>query len=127
MRIGQLAKQANINIETVRFYERKGLIKQPLKPQQGYRDYPQKTLQRILFIKRAQKLGFTLEEISSLLSMESAHCLEIQELAANKLADVRSKINSLSQMEQVLEQLVKRCQSNQNHRECPIIETLLQD
>jgi MerR family mercuric resistance operon transcriptional regulator len=126
MKIGQLAKSAGVNIETVRFYERKGLIIQPIKPQEGYRQYPAKTLQRILFIKRAQKLGFTLEEISDLLAMETAKCSEVQELAKLKLADVRARLTDLSRMESVLHNLLKSCETNPNNAECPIIDTLIE-
>lgn len=127
MRIGKIAKAAEINIETVRFYERKGLIDQPIKPVEGYRDYSSKILERLLFIKRAKKLGFTLEEISSLLSMESAECDEIQEMATIKLADVRSRLADLNRMESVLNELVVSCQTNPNKSGCPIIETLIRD
>ena len=127
MRIGQLAKLAGINIESVRFYERKGLIIQPIKPQQGYRQYPDKTLQRILFIKRAQKLGFTLEEISDLLAMETAKCNEVQELAKSKLEDVRTRLADLSRMESVLVDLLISCKTNPNNAECPIIDSLIND
>lgn len=127
MRIGQLAKTAEINIETVRFYERKGLIDQPIKPLEGYRDYSSKILERLLFIKRAKTLGFTLEEIAGLLSMESARCDEIQEMATIKLADVRSRLADLKRMEVVLNELVLSCQTNPNKAGCPIIETLIKD
>jgi len=127
MRIGQLAKAAEVNIETIRFYERKGLIQQPLKPFEGYRDYSNKILERLLFIKRAKKLGFTLEEIIGLLSMESAKCEEIQEMASSKLADVRSRITDLKRMEFVLNQLVLSCQTNPKKAGCPIIDTLIKD
>jgi len=125
MRIGQLAKAAKINIETVRFYERRGLIDQPIKPLEGYRDYSNNILERLLFIKRAKKIGFTLEEIAGLLSMESARCDEIQEMATAKLNDVRSRLADLKRMEAVLNKLVLRCQSNPNKTGCPIIETLI--
>ena len=127
MRIGELAKKADINIETIRFYERKGLLEQPLKPQSGYRDYSNKILEKILFIKRAKTLGFTLEEISGLLSMEVAKCNDIQEMAAIKLADIRARIQDLQRMEDVLNKLVASCQANPNKGGCPIIETLIKD
>ncbi len=125
MRIGQVAKAAQINIETIRFYERKGLIEQPLKPLEGYRNYSKKILEQLLFIKRAKNLGFTLEEISGLLSMESAKCEEIQEMATSKLADVRSRLADLNRLETVLNELVLSCQSNNKKTDCPIIETLI--
>jgi len=127
MRIGQVAKVAKINIETIRFYERKGLIEQPLKPIAGYRNYSNKILERLLFIRRAKNLGFTLEEISNLLSMESARCNEIQDIAIAKLADVRSKLTDLKRMESVLNSLVISCQTNPKKSGCPIIETLIKD
>jgi len=127
MRIGELAKKADINIETIRFYERKGLLEQPLKPQSGYRDYSNKILEKILFIKRAKTLGFTLEEISGLLSMEVAKCNDIQEMAAIKLADIRARIQDLQRMESVLKKLVDSCQANPDQGGCPIIDTLIQD
>ncbi len=127
MRIGQIAKAAEINIETVRFYERKGLIEQPLKPLVGYRDYSNKILERLLFIRRAKNLGFTLEEISNLLSMESAKCNDIQDMATTKLADVRSKLTDLKRMESVLNSLVLSCQTNPKKSGCPIIKTLIKD
>lgn len=127
MHIGQLAKLADINIESVRFYERKGLIIQPVKPLEGYRQYPEKTLQRILFIKRAQKLGFTLEEISDLLTMETAKCSEVQELAKLKLEDVRARLSDLNRMETVLSSLLKSCKTNPNNAKCPIIDTLIEN
>ena len=127
MRIGQLAKLAGINIESVRFYERKGLIIQPLKPQEGYREYSDKSLERILFIKRAQKLGFTLDEISDLLAMETAKCNEVQVLAKSKLEDVRARLVDLSRMESALDNLLRSCKTNPNNAECPIIDTLIKD
>lgn len=125
MKIGELAKSAQVNIETIRFYERKGLIKQPVKPQSGYRQYPAETLERILFIKRAQKLGFTLEEISTLLSMESKKCDDVQTLAKSKLISVRNKLHDLKQMESALKRLLEDCKSNPNHAGCPIIDALV--
>ena len=125
MKIGELAKLATVNIETVRFYERKGLIKQPVKPQSGYRQYTVEALERILFIKRSQKLGFTLEEISTLLSMESAKCDEVQALAKSKLISVRNKLHDLKQMESALKSLLKDCQTNAERAGCPIIDALV--
>lgn len=125
MRIGQLAKAAHIHIETIRFYERKGLIEQPEKPLRGFRDYPAKILDRILFIKRAQKLGFTLEEIASLLLLDSGKCPDIQDLAEQKLHDIRDKLADLSRIEIALDTLVSSCKNNDNIHHCPIIDALL--
>lgn len=129
--IGQLAKTAGVNVETIRYYERRGLIRQPPKPAEGYRTSPNATLARILFIKRAQELGFTLEEINNLLSLGESHCSEIQELAEARLACVRAcvreKINDLHRLEQVLEELVTKCRTNPDNAACPIVESLQPD
>lgn len=125
--IGQLAKRAGVNVETIRYYEHRGLIEQPIKPAQGYRTYPQATLVRILFIKRAQGLGFTLEEIASLLSLGEAHCPEVQEIAELKLDSVRTKIADLHRLESVLNNLVRQCRINPDQSHCPIVESLLPD
>jgi len=125
--IGELAKVASVNVETIRYYERRGLIEQPVKPEQGYRTYSRETLVRILFIKRAQELGFTLEEIANLLSLGDAHCLEVQEMAEGKLASVRAKIADLRRLETVLDNLVIQCRTNPDQSHCPIVESLLPD
>ena len=122
--IGQLARAAEVNVETIRYYERRGLITQPPKPGQGYRTYPKSTLARILFIKRAQELGFTLEEIDNLLSLGDSHCTEVQELAKRKVASVRIKINDLRRLEQLLAEQVTQCSTNPENAGCPIVESL---
>ncbi len=125
--IGKLAQAAQVSVETIRYYERRGLITQPPKPAQGYRNYTKATLARILFIKRAQELGFTLEEIENLLVLGESHCSEVQELAESKLVSVRSKINDLCRLERVLEGLVTQCRSNPDNTACPIVESLQPD
>lgn len=122
--IGKLAQAAQVSVETIRYYERRQLIEQPPKPAQGYRRYPKTTLARVLFIKRAQELGFTLEEIDNLLALGESHCEEVQGLAEGKLAEVRAKINDLHRMEQVLEQLLIQCRTNPDNAVCPIVESL---
>jgi MerR family mercuric resistance operon transcriptional regulator len=125
--IGKLAQAAQVSVETIRYYERRSLISQPLKPAHGYRTYPKDTLARILFIKRAQELGFTLEEIDNLLSLGESHCTEVQELAEGKLARVRAKITDLRRLEQVLEGLLNQCRTNAKNASCPIVESLQPD
>ncbi|CAH1583579.1 Mercuric resistance operon regulatory protein [Vibrio jasicida] len=125
MKISELAKSAGVNVETIRYYERRELIQQPLKPEQGFRDYTDATLERILFIKRAQELGFTLEEISNLLQLGDENCLSVQEVAEHKLANVRTKIVDLCRLESVLDNLVTQCKCNPSESSCPIVETLL--
>ena len=125
--IGKLAQAAQVSVETIRYYERRGLIRQPPKPAEGYRTYPNATLARILFIKRAQELGFTLEEINNLLSLGESHCSEVQELAEGKMISVRAKINDLCRLEQVLEDLIIQCRTNPDNTACPIVESLQPD
>jgi len=125
--IGKLAQTAQVSVETIRYYERRGLITQPPKPAQGYRTYPKATLARLLFIKRAQELGFALEEIAKLLALGETHCAEVQTLAEGKLASVRAKINDLCRLERVLKDLVIQCRSNPDNTACPIVESLQPD
>lgn len=123
--ISKVAKELAINIETVRFYERRGLIEQPPKPALGYRHYPDETINRIRFIKRAQELGFTLEEIANLLSLNGQpSCVHVQELAEYKLSTVMGKIADLKRLENVLKLLLAQCQSNEDDNHCPIIDSL---
>lgn len=123
--IGQLAKATAVNIETIRYYERRGLIAQPTKPAEGYRTYSEGTRSRILFIKRAQELGFTLEEIASLLVHGESPCKEAQGMAVQKLVNIRAKMADLSRLERVLDGLLNQCASNRDQAHCPIIESLL--
>ncbi|MDY6929006.1 MAG: Hg(II)-responsive transcriptional regulator [Pseudomonadota bacterium] len=125
--ISQLARAAGVNVETVRYYERRGLIEQPDKPAEGYRRYPETTLDRIRFIKRAQELGLSLEEITNLLILGQSHCSEVQELAEGKMISVRAKINDLCRLEQVLEDLIIQCRTNPDNTACPIVESLQPD
>lgn len=122
--IGKLARAACVNVETVRYYERKGLIQQPGKPPGGFRKYPQAALDRIRFIKRAKELGFTLEEIKQLLSLDDAPCGQVRALAENKLAAVQTRIVDLQRLAGVLEDLLAKCHTNPDDTHCPIIETL---
>ena len=123
--ISQLAKSAGVNVETIRYYERKGLIEQPQKPNQGYRRYPEETLAKIMFIKRAQHLGFTLAEINTLVELGSGACHEVQHLSEHKLDIIQTKIKDLKQLEKSLKQLVTSCQSNPETASCPIIDALV--
>lgn len=110
--ISKLAKELDLNIETIRFYERKELIHQPIKPTQGYRHYPDETLSRIRFIKRSQELGFTLKEIAHLLSLNDQSCGQVQEMAQSKLLTVQSKLKDLQRLEKALKTQLKQCKNN---------------
>ena len=123
--ISKLAKALGVNVETIRFYERQGLIDQPNKPETGYRHYPDETVNRIRFIKRAQGLGFTLDEIANLLSLNDRPCGQVQELAEHKLSAVKEKMADLRRLEKALNALLKQCRSNDDDSHCPIIDSLL--
>jgi len=123
--ISKVAKEIGINIETVRFYQRKGLINQPIKPAQGYRHYPEETVNRIRFIKRSQELGFTLSEIESLLVLNDSPCSQVQQLATQKLIAIQKKQADLQLLEQALIEHLNQCKSNKDDSHCPIIDALL--
>lgn len=122
--IGRLAHAAGVHVETVRYYERTGLIVRPPKPAQGYRSYPSATIQRIRFIKRAQALGFTLQEISELLQIDDGECADMRERAERKLALVQAQIRDLSRLRDTLDALIRACHANGTPGHCPIVETL---
>ena len=124
--IGTLAKKAEVNVETIRFYQRRGLLVQPVKPFKGVRHYTENDVQRVRFIKQGQKLGFSLDEVSELLSLEDGqHCREAKEIALRKLVLIRERIEGLRTMETALSNLVESCASNTDSVSCPIILTLL--
>lgn len=126
--IGRVAKLAGVNVETIRFYQRRRLLDEPLKPLGGYRWYPADAVKRIRFIKRAQVLGFTLEEVSGLLGLEEAcACAETRALAAHKLDLIDQKLKDLKAMRKALASLVQQCDSGVPAKGCPIIQVLSQD
>ena len=125
MTIGILAKAAGVNVETIRYYQRIGLIDEPDKPPQGYRRYPASIIHRIQFIKRAQDLGFTLNEITDLLSLNDGNCEEARTIAEHKLEGIHRRIEDLTAMQSELTRLVKTCRRNADGRgHCAIIQTL---
>jgi len=125
--IGQLAKKAAVNVETIRYYERRGLIVRPVKPASGYRQYSNDVLHRLLFIRRAQTLGFKLDEVENLLFLSVGHCVEIQSLAEQKLDQVHDKIKDLQKLEAALSDLVRQCNASVDKAHCPIVDTLLKE
>jgi len=122
--IGKLARAAGVNIESVRYYQRVGLIDEPVKPASGYRLYPEDAIDRILFIKRAQLLGFSLKEITELLELGSAHCVDIRHKAELKRNDINNKINELSTLRDTLDELISCCKHDHDPGHCAIVETL---
>jgi MerR family mercuric resistance operon transcriptional regulator len=126
--IGTLAKRGGVNVETIRYYQRRALLEEPLKPSGGFRHYPEESVKRVLFIKRAQTLGFTLEEIQGLLALdERKACMETRGIAAHKLELIVQKIADLSKMKKSLARLVRSCDASAAGAPCPIIHLLADD
>lgn len=126
--IGRLADEAGVNVETIRYYQRSGLLVAPGKPHSGYRRYPSSAAKRVRFIKRAQALGFTLEEISGLLELdEVVDCAATRELAENKLQLIERKLAELTAMRKVLAKLTRECGAQGGPAACPIIHALAAD
>jgi MerR family mercuric resistance operon transcriptional regulator len=124
--IGKLAKTAGVGVETIRFYQRRGLLDEPERPFRGVRRYTDHAVQRIRFIKEAQKLGFSLAEVAELLQLdEGMHCHEAQDVTLRKLTVIRARIAALRTMEQTLSDLAERCGRNAGAVSCPIIAALL--
>ncbi len=125
--IGQVARAAGVGVETVRFYERKGLIEQPEKPMFGRRSYPPETVARIRFIRRAKELGFTLKEIAELLELRmdpGKSCAEVRARALAKTADIDRKIETLGRMRRALADLASACRGRGPTIDCPILEAM---
>jgi len=127
MTIGALAQAAGMHIETIRYYQHRGLVPVPDKPYGGIRRYGEPSLARLKFIRTAQELGFSLDEIGELLALDDgAHCDESRELGERKLANVREKIRNLQRIEQVLARLITQCGTQKSDSECPLINSLHQ-
>ena len=125
--IGQLAQRAGVGVETVRFYEREGLVPEPPRRPSGYRDYPPDVVPRIVFIRRAKELGFSLKEIGELLELRvrpRRNCGRVKRSAEVKLADIDAKIASLRRIRRALKNLTKACEAHTPTTECPILASL---
>ncbi len=123
--IGRLARAAGVNVETVRYYQRRSLVAEPERPLNSVRRYSEDSVKRIRFIKRAQELGFTLAEIANLLALEDGRsCRETRELATRKLALVESRLADLSRLRRTLRELIARCDTSRGKVSCPIISVL---
>ncbi len=123
--IGDLAAAANVSVETIRFYQRKGLVPEPERAYGQIRRYGSSDVARVKFVKSAQRLGFSLEEVAALLRLDDgAHCDEARMMAEQKLEDVRSKLRDLRRIESVLKTLVADCSSSRGTVACPLIAAL---
>lgn len=127
MRTGELAASAGVNVQTVRFYERRGLLPKPERTPSGYRVYSPEAVRIIRFIKRAQELGFTLDEVDDLLRLRGnrrATCVEVKAAGQAKMSAVEAKIAALKAMRRALAILLASCERNDRNRDCPILEVL---
>ena len=125
--IGRLAKQAGVNLETVRFYERRGLLPRPPRSPSGYRLFPAEAARRLRFIRRAQELGFSLKEIGELLSLRASRrttSAAIRARAEAKIADIEGKMRTLASMKTTLRKLTNVCDGCAPLAECPILDSL---
>lgn len=120
--IGRLAKAAEVNVETVRYYQRVGLVIEPVKALDGFRVYPNETVNRIRFIKRAQKLGFSLQDIAHLLELGEGHCDDVREQAEAKLGQIEAQIKDLQAMRKTLKKLITECSAGNENGSCPIVQ-----
>lgn len=125
--IGQVARGAGIGIETIRFYERQGLLEPPPRRESGYRIFGEDSIRRLSFIKRAKELGFSLKEIGELLALQldpSRNCRDVKRRTEAKLNDVQARIDSLKRMSKTLRKLVAACDGSGSTAHCPILEAL---
>lgn len=128
--IGKAARIAGVGVETIRFYEREGLIAQPPPRQSGYRQYPEETVNLIRFIKRAKELGFTLKEIKELLALRiepETTCEDIRSKAEAKISDIEERIRTLQRMKEALTKLTLACRERGQVSRCPILEAMEND
>lgn len=127
MTSGQLAARAGVNTQTLRYYERRGLLPRPARTRAGYRQYPADTADRLKFIKRAQELGFSLSEIGELLALRVRHvsaCDSVKAKTEAKLDVVEEKLRELERMKRSLEQLVTACDAQRPTGDCPVLKML---
>lgn len=127
LRIGEVAKRAEVGIETIRFYERKGLLDEPDRRPSGYRQYEESVIARLQFIRRAKELGFTLSEINELLGLwfdTNTKCCDVHKKAAKKIEEIEDKVRSLNGMKRSLRKLIAQCQDRGSLDECPLLDGL---
>jgi MerR family transcriptional regulator, copper efflux regulator len=128
--IGLVARRAGVGVETVRFYERQGLIEEPPRRLSGYREYGDEVVSRLGFIRRAKELGFTLKEIKELLALRhdpSTPAADVKRRAEAKIADIEGKIRALQKMKKALRKLHSACCGNATTAECPLLHALDHD
>ena len=129
MKIGRLAKTVDLDIQTLRYYESQGLINEPQRLENGYRDYPQKSIERLRFIKKAKLVGFTLKEIKDLLAIQVTKdehtCQEVKNFTQIKLDEINQKINELSEIKSALQKIhTSCCGGEETAAHCSILQAL---
>ena len=127
MTIGQMARSAGASVETIRFYEREGLLEHPARSASGYRNYPPEAVARLRMIRQAKALGFSLNEIKELLALRVApgkSCSDVRARAERKIADIDQRIAALKRMKAALARLAAACAGHGPTSECPILEAL---
>ena len=125
MKIGELAKIADVNIDTIRYYEKAGVLPEPLRRPSGYRDYDESTLRRLRFVRNAKRLAFSLLEITELLALSSGSDMaHIRNAAKDKLATVEARITDLTRMKEALGHIIRECPGHGPGEECPIVQSL---
>lgn len=124
--ISQVARQAGVNVETVRYYERRALLAQPRKPGTGYRQYTLQAVRRIMFIKRAQGMGFSLREVEELLALSGSRCpcASVEREARVVIARIDEKMSELGRIRGALNQLAEACHGSRQDDECPLLRAL---
>ena len=124
MTIGELARAAGVHVETVRYYQRRGLLAKPAKPPGGRNHYSDTVLQQIGFIRRAQYLGFTLQEIKSLMAIGDSRCAEGRSYAQAKLDELGARVQEINRMRRELRRMVRKCDANTDGGPCPFLRSL---
>jgi MerR family mercuric resistance operon transcriptional regulator len=125
MTIGELAKAAGVGVETIRYYQRRGILATPSKPLGGQRQYPETTLAQLAFIRRAQQMGFSLEEITVLMTLrDGSRCAEGRAHAQRKLDELGKRVEELNRMRRQLRSIVRTCDANKRNARCPLIRAL---
>lgn len=127
LKVSEVARQAGVNLQTVHYYEREGLLPNPPRTASNYRLYPSDAVRRVRFIKRAQQLGFTLREIKELLSLRAApraRCADVRKRAESKVHDIDARIGALRAMRDALTKLIRECSRQGPVTECPILDAL---
>jgi len=126
--IGALAKATDVHVEIIHYYQRRSLLEEPIKPPGGIRRYSEAHARRLRFIKHAQALGFSLDEVGDLLALEDGqHCRQAERLGSRKLTTVRERIRQLHRIERALAELVASCHGNRDKARCPLINALEHD